>query len=63
MDHRLLITSQVKTKVRRLLQRLSNTSQVSMSENTPNAGEESRLVSVALDRLVFQKPDECLGSG
>jgi hypothetical protein len=63
MDHRLFIAGQVVTEIRILLQRLSDTRHVSMSEDAPYAGEKRALVSVALNVLILEKRDQRLSCG
>src|SRR5215472_12523763 len=60
VGHRLLVAAEIVWQSRVLPQRLSDARDIAMSEDAPGAGEERRLLAVALDVLILEECDSGL---
>ena len=60
VHHGLFIASQVVAKIEILMKGFTHAGHVTVTEDTPDAGEERSLASVTLDVLLLEKSNECL---
>jgi len=60
MNHRLFVSREIVAKFRLLLQRLTYSRDIAVTEDSPDAGEEGGFASIAFHVLLRQETNEGL---